>query len=114
MTVARCPFCDYAGPSEVLRDYGDAYVIEPLDPVTDGHLLVIPKQHQAQGAMMFSLVGRAFAAALEEATRRGYASYNLILSVGTEATQTVEHLHVHIVPRREGDGLQLPWGLPRR
>jgi diadenosine tetraphosphate (Ap4A) HIT family hydrolase len=34
---------------------------------------------------------------------------NLITSDGAAATQTVKHLHVHIVPRRDGDGLTLPW-----
>jgi histidine triad (HIT) family protein len=34
---------------------------------------------------------------------------NIITSVGSAATQTVRHLHVHVVPRRRGDGLQLPW-----
>ena len=39
----------------------------------------------------------------------GAASCNLITSVGAAATQTVKHLHIHIVPRHEGDGLHLPW-----
>jgi hypothetical protein len=34
---------------------------------------------------------------------------NLITSVGADATQSVRHLHIHVVPRREGDGLMLPW-----
>jgi histidine triad (HIT) family protein len=34
---------------------------------------------------------------------------NIITSVGAEATQTVFHLHLHVVPRRFGDGLALPW-----
>lgn len=36
---------------------------------------------------------------------------NLITSAGAEATQSVFHLHVHIVPRGENDGLALPWTL---
>lgn len=34
---------------------------------------------------------------------------NIITSRGSAATQTVYHLHLHVVPRREGDGLGLPW-----
>jgi histidine triad (HIT) family protein len=34
---------------------------------------------------------------------------NIITSIGRVATQSVFHLHVHIVPRHEGDGLCLPW-----
>lgn len=35
--------------------------------------------------------------------------FNLITSAGKAATQTVKHLHVHYIPRKEGDGLKLPW-----
>jgi histidine triad (HIT) family protein len=34
---------------------------------------------------------------------------NIITSAGSDATQTVFHLHLHVVPRRAGDGLALPW-----
>lgn len=35
--------------------------------------------------------------------------HNLIINQGPAASQTVEHLHVHYVPRRPNDGLKLPW-----
>ncbi len=37
---------------------------------------------------------------------------NVITSRGAAATQTVRHLHVHVVPRRQGDGILLPWTDP--
>lgn len=46
-------------------------------------------------------------AAMHAAAR--YESYNLITSCGEAATQSVRHLHWHVVPRRIGDGLHLPW-----
>lgn len=36
-------------------------------------------------------------------------AYNLITATGSEATQTIPHFHVHLVPRLAGDGLTLPW-----
>jgi histidine triad (HIT) family protein len=42
-------------------------------------------------------------------TDSGTKSFNLITSQGAAATQTVMHLHLHLVPRTDGDGLKLPW-----
>lgn len=53
--------------------------------------------------------GLAMETAARYAAYHGVKSFNLITSCGKAATQTVEHLHVHLVPRREGDGLKLPW-----
>jgi histidine triad (HIT) family protein len=103
-----CPFCDIAAgraPANVVRDEGYALVIEPLEPVALGHLLAIPRAHVADALAEPVLAGAVFALAAEVAER----PCNLIASAGPEATQTVMHLHVHVVPRRAGDGLALPW-----
>jgi histidine triad (HIT) family protein len=47
--------------------------------------------------------------AAEYCKHSGIYDYNIITSMGEYATQTVFHLHVHIVPRRLNDGLHLPW-----
>ncbi len=107
----RCPFCDYAGPSEVLHDWGDAILIEPLDPVTPGHRLVIPTVHVINFACSPSTTALTMWRAAEYVATQG-VDCNLITSKGLAATQTVKHLHVHVVPRRPGDGLALPWAAP--
>lgn len=119
-----CPFCDYEGPSPVLREgkvrMGEFeapfpyFVIEPLNPVTPGHLLVIPRTHAEDFRDQPRLLGAMMQAAADlpgVLTMRGFSTpgCNLIVSAGAAATQTVPHLHVHVVPRREGDGLRLPW-----
>lgn len=112
--AAVCPFCDYAGPSEILADYyeGTVFVIEPIDPVVAGHVLVIPRWHVPSFAdwttgSELAAVAATFSAAGAYAHVLGEC--NLITSRGRAATQTVDHFHVHLVPRREGDGLALPW-----
>jgi histidine triad (HIT) family protein len=82
-------------------------IIRPLNPVTEGHVLVLPRKH-VTAAHSDHLVS---AAVMEHASIYAAAvgPYNLITSHGTEATQTVRHLHLHVVPRRLGDGLALPW-----
>jgi len=90
-------------------------VIEPLNPVVPGHVLVIPREHVTDwvdpGREEHDGYGLRFAVALaqEYARRESIGDCNLITSRGPAATQTVGHLHLHIVPRHEGDGLALPW-----
>jgi histidine triad (HIT) family protein len=108
-----CIFCQIARfdtEGQVIRDWGRVVVFEPLSPVTPGHLLVVPKMHVAHAGVNPAVTAETFGVAAREATGPGF---NLITSAGPEATQTVFHLHVHIVPRRKDDGLLLPWGGPR-
>lgn len=109
-----CPFCDYTGPSMIEVEYPDVgktggiIVFRPLDPVTAGHRLFVPKRHFASAADAPQVAGAVFEAAADYGRRR-YDDFNLITSVGAAATQTVKHLHVHLVPRWPNDGLKLPW-----
>lgn len=117
--MRACPFCQYAGPSPILREYrGRKYgrpsgvetiVIEPLSPVTEGHVLVIPKPHVRSALDSPKIAAVAMFDAAWYAGDVIEGPCNIITSTGLEATQTVMHLHVHVVPRRDGDGLRLPW-----
>ena len=107
-----CPFCarvadrDYMG-----RDHETNVVwFKPLNPVTGGHILFTPMSHVTHhdGNAPFE-VSYAFESASRFALAQGIEDYNLITSSGSFATQTVEHVHIHLVPRRESDGLLLPW-----
>jgi len=111
----NCPFCGRIERREF--DQYDAWSVafEPLNPVTPGHLLVVPKGHVASAAESPEAAGRAARLAAEIARDMEIGDFNLITSSGAAATQTVRHLHWHIVPRHEDDGLILPWtGQQRR
>lgn len=84
------------------------FFIEPINPVTEGHVLAVPREHVADALADPEVAGRV----MEVAAWFAAGECNLITSVGPLATQTVKHLHLHIVPRREGDGLALPWSAP--
>lgn len=106
-----CPFCEIiAGraPATFVHEWDDVIAIVPLGPVVAGHTLVIPKEHVRD----FSAVPDVSAATMRRAAelmRWTPRSMNLITSKGREATQSVFHLHLHLVPRAENDGLALPW-----
>jgi histidine triad (HIT) family protein len=106
--VSDCAFCAIVAgvsPAEVVREWEDAIAIVPLNPVVDGHVLVIPREHVGNFADWPNLSADVMRRAAELAE----PPCNLITSAGAEATQTVMHLHLHVVPREENDGLALPW-----
>jgi histidine triad (HIT) family protein len=105
----RCPFCDRIRDGEVRMDRAvpEAAIFPPLNPVTPGHMLVVPLRHVQDAAEEPWLTGLVMTLASRLASRMG--DCNLITSIGPTATQTVHHLHIHVVPRRSGDGLALPW-----
>jgi len=111
--AADCVFCKIItgrAPATFVRQWADAVAIVPLHQVTDGHLLVIPKTHVRDASESPHVAGLTMARAAEIAR----PPFNIITSAGREATQSVWHLHLHIVPRREDDGLALPWWSGRR
>jgi len=113
-SVAGCPFCEImAGraPATVLREWSFDGItgLVPLRPVALGHTLFIPNGHIPSALADPVMAGRVFERAARFAAWQGAHGYNLITSAGVAATQTVFHLHVHVVPRRPEDGLPLPW-----
>lgn len=101
-----CPFCARiaAGKYERTAFHG-IVAFEPLNPVTPGHRLIVPVRHVKDALEDPVLTGVVMRAAADAAER----PCNLITSAGTDATQSVFHLHFHVIPRRPGDGLRLPW-----
>jgi histidine triad (HIT) family protein len=112
--MSDCVFCDIIrgdatpGGCEigVFRFEGNV-AFQPISPVTEGHLLVVPNTHVTDDPVA---LGDAMTTAATIA--RAYKAWNLIVSHGRPATQTIEHMHVHLVPRHHSDGLFLPWSHP--
>lgn len=104
----RCPFCEIiAGqsPATFVHRWSDAIAIMPLGPVAPGHTLVIPTTHVRDALEDPDVT----AATMRRAAEIALHPCNMITSAGRAATQTVFHLHIHIVPRADADGLSLPW-----
>ncbi len=109
--MTGCPFCKRIAAGEF--DYSDEHSVafQPLNPVTPGHFLVVPRTHVVSALEPLApiLLGGAMRLAVTLARQMDLTACNFINSAGAAATQSVPHLHVHVVPRREGDGLRLPW-----
>ncbi|MEU9844581.1 HIT domain-containing protein [Actinomadura sp. NPDC048032] len=105
-----CIFCkiiEGTAPAEIVREWPDAVAFVPLGPVVEGHVLVVPRVH-VDDVTEDSMVSATTMARAAELAREAFPC-NVITSAGGEATQTIFHLHIHIVPRRAGDDLHLPW-----
>ncbi|MGO4459891.1 HIT family protein [Streptomyces sp. M-16] len=105
----NCVFCDIAAgraPATLVRRWPQVLAIVPLDPVTPGHLLVLPYEHVPNAGTDPLLSALTMAAASELVAELPSAK-------GRPATQSVDHVHFHVLPRRSGDGLALPWAPPR-
>jgi histidine triad (HIT) family protein len=114
--VSDCVFCSIvAGEETASYVYRDELCTAFMDiqPVNPGHVLIVPNRHAADlseldgesGAAMF-LVARKVAAALRESGLR-CEGVNLWLADGEVAGQEVFHVHLHVLPRFEGDGFGL-------
>jgi histidine triad (HIT) family protein len=115
-----CIFCKIV-KNEIpsVRVYEDDRVLAFMDinPISDGHLLIIPKAHAAT----VHEIGEADFLAVMSATHKLAAAVrkalnpdgiNLLQLNGKAANQVVPHLHVHIVPRWLGDGVTVSqWDL---
>ena len=126
--VKGCIFCTIAGddPKGQSLDYYTAEdllgttgvtVIEPLNPCVKGHLLFIPTFHLER---MSSKDTQNIVASTMKAVNLYLQDHsdlhcNVITNNGTNADQTVHHLHVHIIPRSApNDDVQLPWSYQQK
>ncbi|MCA9087252.1 MAG: DUF3427 domain-containing protein [Planctomycetaceae bacterium] len=102
-----CPFCT-ADESRVV--FRDELVFATWDrhPVSDGHLLIVTNRHVAEWFDASAEEQRAVLCALERGRQivcERYVAdgFNVGINVGEAAGQTIPHLHVHLIPRRNGD-----------
>jgi histidine triad (HIT) family protein len=111
-----CVFCAILSgdlPANYIYQDDVAVSIMDINPVTPGHLLVLPRKHlpdlvdldDATAAHMMN-VARRMAAGLR-ASDENVMGINLYLADGPDAGQEVAHAHLHVVPRYTGDGFGL-------
>ena len=116
-TNSDCIFCKIiAGAIPCYKLHESAQVLSFLDvgPLSRGHALIIPKGHWttldqvpdelvAESAVMVKNIGKA----ITKVT--GMPGWNVLQNNGAVAGQAVMHVHFHVIPRSEGDGLGFRW-----
>jgi histidine triad (HIT) family protein len=110
--MTGCLFCAIAAgttPAQLVLETPEVVGFLDIRPVFKGHVLVVPRQHidtlvELPDALMQSLFGtvRSVAAAV----RTAYGAQGSFVAVNNTVSQSVPHLHVHVVPRTKGDGLR--------
>jgi histidine triad (HIT) family protein len=117
---AHCTFCDLIhGAAEVSLCYEDSDAIAFMDiqPVNDGHVLVVPREHfetlsevpRELGQHLYDVAMR-LVPVIQHVT--GSRDINLVVNSGAEAGQDVFHYHLHLIPRKAGDGFDIPLPFP--
>ena len=112
-----CIFCKIANgeiPSNTVYEDERYRAILDLSPASKGHTLILPKDHfddlfSADGATAESILKAAqkIGAAMQKVL--GCDGINVVQNNGAAAGQTVKHLHVHLIPRTQGDGPMVTW-----
>jgi histidine triad (HIT) family protein len=110
--VAACLFCSIisgATPAVAVASTDDSVAFLDIRPVFKGHVLVVPRTHVVTlGDLPVPLVEPlfAFVRRLSVAVETGLGAGGTFVAVNNRVSQSVPHLHVHVVPRTKGDGLR--------
>jgi histidine triad (HIT) family protein len=106
--VADCKFCRI-DPAVVVHETADCLVFLDYRPVFPGHSLVIPKQHyETLADLPLELLPPLFGEVqrVARAVETALGAEGSFVAVNNRVSQSVPHLHVHVVPRRRKDGLK--------
>ncbi len=107
----NCLFCQIAvsdARNRIVEQNDHAFYVEDGHPVTQGHILIVPKRHigsffettQEEKLALLELLDKA---RIHVESSVNTSSYTIGINDGPFAGQTVPHLHIHFIPRYEGD-----------
>jgi histidine triad (HIT) family protein len=110
--VADCLFCSIVSgsvPSFTVASTDEAVAFLDVRPVFKGHVLVVPRTHvvtlaELPAGLLAPVFG--FVQKLAVAAEKGLGAGGTFVAMNNTVSQSVAHLHVHVVPRTKGDGLR--------
>lgn len=108
----NCVFCGIVQgkiPAHIILDRDNVMAFLDINPVAPGHTLVIPKKHYETlleiPKEILAELFEAVKAVSKALLKYGYEGVNVLSNVGRAAGQVIMHAHVHVIPRKSGDGL---------
>jgi histidine triad (HIT) family protein len=110
--VAGCLFCQIVAgevPGFTVASTDECVAFLDIRPVFKGHVLVVPREHVVTLAdLPVPLISPLFefAQRLSVAAEKGLGAGGSFVAMNNKVSQSVAHLHVHVVPRTKGDGLR--------
>lgn len=110
--MAECLFCRIVSgelPATIVYEDDNSLAFLDHRPLFPGHTLLVPREHvETLGELPAKLVGPYFEAAqlLSRAVESAMEAEGTFVAMNNRVSQSVPHLHVHIVPRRKKDGLR--------
>jgi len=115
--MSDCIFCKIVAkeiPSTVVYEDDDVLAFMDIDPIIKGHALVISKKHydpvtETPDEILAKLHGVAKRIAAAQMNGLGADGVNIMQNNGAAAGQVVPHIHVHVIPRFDGDGHHWNW-----
>lgn len=116
-TDPNCIFCKIVAkqiPAMIIHETDAVIAFLDVNPLAEGHLLVIPREHSERIADMSSGAFGQLTGALPSLGHAllkvsGTSSYNVLQNNGAAAGQMVPHVHFHLIPRKHDDGLGFRW-----
>ena len=104
-----CPFCGKGIEGKILAEEGAVIAIRDKYPVTEFHTLILPKRHVSdyfdltpeEREDAYRLLRSMRDAILKEDP--SVTGFNVGVNCGVSAGQTIMHVHIHLIPRRDGD-----------
>jgi histidine triad (HIT) family protein len=110
--VTDCVFCSIVAgdvPAEVVLDEADFVAFLDARPVFKGHALLVPREHVVTLPDLPARLRDGFLDAAQRLARAvvdGLGAQGSFMAVNNVVSQSVAHLHLHVVPRTKGDGLR--------
>ncbi len=105
---SKCPFCNLNQDRKIIADSDLAFAIFDKYPVSPGHVLIIPKKHcnnffdlnHAEQSTCLILLNQVKKILDADYKPNGF---NVGINIGEFAGQTISHVHIHLIPRYQGD-----------